>query len=91
MALAFAGLQALVTQATQDLRAPGRDEVNALECADRVFRLGERRLPFRVEDFPLPFSVPNFCLHTPTAYDLLRLRGRPLGQRDERGHLRSKA
>jgi hypothetical protein len=56
-----------------------------------VFQLGERRLPFLVEDFLLSFSMPNFYFHTATAYDLLRLRGMPLGKRDYLGRLRLKA
>ncbi len=89
--LDFAGLQALVAQARQGLGELGRDEVNALQGSDMVFQLGERRLPFLVEDFLLSFSLPNFYFHTTTAYDLLRLRGMPLAKRDYLGRLRLKA
>jgi uncharacterized protein len=88
--LDFAGLQALVAQARQGLGELGRDEVNALQGSDMVFQLGERRLPFLVEDFLLSFSLPNFYFHTTTAYDLLRLRGMPLAKRDYLGRLRLK-
>jgi hypothetical protein len=89
--LDFAGLQALIAEARQSLGQLGREEVNALEGADMVFQLGERRLPFLVEDFLLSFSVPNFYFHATTAYDLLRLHGMPLGKRDYLGRLRLKA
>jgi hypothetical protein len=62
--LDFAALQALIAQARQSLAQLGRDEVNALEGNDMVFQLGERRLPFLVEDFLLSFSLPNFYFHT---------------------------
>ena len=88
--LDFAGLRALAAQAHQGLGQLSRDEVNALEGADMVFQLGERRLPFRVEDFLLSLSVPNFYFHMTTAYDLLRLHGMPLGKRDYLGRLRLK-
>jgi hypothetical protein len=89
--LEFAGLQSLVAQAREDLGQVTRDEVNALEGADMVFQLGERRLRFLAEDFLLSFSVPNFYFHATTAYDLLRLHGMPLGKRDYLGRLRLKA
>ncbi len=62
--LEFAGLQALVAQAREDLGQVTRDEVNVLEGADMVFQLGKRRLPFLAEDFLLSFSVPNYYFHT---------------------------
>ncbi len=89
--LDFSALQALVAQARHGLGQLRRDEVNALAGADMVFQLGERRLPFLAEDFLLSFSVPNFYFHATTAYDLLRLRGMPLGKRDYLGRLRLKA
>ena len=88
--LDFAALQALLAQARQGLGELNRDEVNALMGKDMVFQLGDRRLPFLAEDFLLSFSVPNFYFHATTAYDLLRLRGMPLGKRDYLGRLRLK-
>lgn len=89
--LDFAGLQALVAQAREGLGLLTPDVVNALQGKDMVFQLGERRLSFLAEDFLLSFSIPNFYFHATTAYDLLRLRGMPLGKRDYLGRLRLKA
>ena len=88
----YAKLQALVADATAELKALSPDEVNALEGGDMVFKLGERSLPFKsVEDFLLSFSLPNFHFHATTAYDILRKEGVPLGKRDYLGGMRLKA
>ena len=55
-----------------------------------IFQLGERKLPFIVKDFLLTFSLPNFHFHAATAYDILRLKGVPLGKRDYLGRMRLK-
>jgi uncharacterized protein len=51
-----------------------------------VFR--EFQMPFTAEDFLLSFSQPNFYFHAATAYDILRMKGIPLGKRDFLGQLR---
>jgi hypothetical protein len=89
-ALDYAGLQALVADAQASLAALTRDEVNALEGRDMVFQLGERQMPFTVENFLMSFSLPNLHFHATTAYDILRSRGVPLGKRDYLGRLRLK-
>ncbi len=88
--LDYAGLQALVADAQAALKAQTPDEINALEGRDMVFRLGERQMPFRVEDFLMSFSLPNLHFHATTAYDILRSRGAPLGKRDYMGRMRLK-
>jgi hypothetical protein len=86
----YAGLQALVTQARDGLARLSREEVNGLGGRDVVFHLGERKLPFVAEGFLMSFSLPNFYFHATTAYDILRLRGVPLGKRDFLGKLQMK-
>jgi len=89
--LDYAGLQGLVAEARAELQALSRDEVNALEGKDMVFRIGTREMPFTVENFLLSFSTPNLHFHATTAYDILRQEGVPLGKRDYMGQLRLKA
>lgn len=86
----YAGLQALVNEAIAELKALSADEVNALGGRDMAFQLGERKLPFTVENFILSFSLPNFHFHAATAYDILRQKGVPLGKRDYLGAMRMK-
>ena len=56
-----------------------------------AFEMGGRRIPFTAEGFVLSFSLPNFHFHAATTYDMLRMRGVPLGKRDYMGALRFKA
>jgi len=88
--LDYAGLQQLVADARDELKALSPDEVNALEGKDVVFQIGERKLPFTAEGFLLSFSTPNLHFHATTAYDILRGKGVPLGKRDYMGQMRLK-
>jgi len=84
----YAGLQRLVSDAKQGLEALKPADVNAFEGKDVIFQLGERKLPFKAEGFLLSFSLPNFHFHATTAYDILRMKGVPLGKRDYLGRMR---
>jgi hypothetical protein len=88
--LDYAGLQGLVADAQTVLKALTPDEVNALEGRGMVFQLGERQMPFTVENFLMSFSLPNLHFHATTAYDILRSKGVPLGKRDYMGRMRLK-
>ena len=57
---------------------------------DVLFQLGDMKLPFVAEDFVQSFSLPNFYFHAATAYDILRLKGAPLGKGDFLGAMRMK-
>ncbi len=87
----YAGLQKMVADAQAALKALTPDEVNSWEGKDIVFHLGEMQLPFTAEGFILSFSLPNFYFHSTTAYDILRMKGVPLGKRNFMGALRMKA
>ena len=85
--LDYDALQKLVIDARAELEPLTPEEVNALEGGDVVFNLGEHRLPFVAEDFLMTFSLPNFYFHATTAYDMLRMKGVPLGKRDFIGRM----
>lgn len=87
----YAGLQALVAEAIDGLKALTEAEVNALEGGDVVFKIGDFKMPFTAEGFLMSFSLPNFYFHSATAYDILRQKGVPLGKRDFMGQMRMKA
>ncbi len=89
-ALDYAGLQNAVAEARAKLQSYTPDEINALDGGEVVFELRDLRLPFTAQDFLLSFSVPNFHFHAATAYDILRMKGAPLGKRDYLGQLRLK-
>jgi hypothetical protein len=89
--LPYADLQAMVAKTEETLRAFDADEVNSWAGKDVAFQIGERKIPFTAENFILSFSLPNFHFHATTAYDILRMKGAPLGKRNYLGHMRMKA
>ena len=89
-ALDYAGLQKLVADARDALQRVTPAEVNAFEGKDVTFQMGGFKLPFTAELFILSFSLPNFYFHATTAYDILRMKGVPLGKRDYMGQMRMK-
>lgn len=86
----YAGLQALIVETRAALRKFTPEEVNALSGAEVMFKAGEHERLFTAEGFVLSFSLPNFYFHATTAYDILRMKGVPLGKRDFMGALRLK-
>ena len=87
----YRGLQQLVGDAREALQKVTPAEVNALEGRDVVFQLRDFKMPFTAEGFLLSFSLPNFYFHATTAYDILRMKGVPLGKRDFMGQMRLKS
>ena len=88
--LDYAGLQGLVAGTRTALDALEPAAINALEGRDVIFQFGERKLPFTATGFLQSFSLPNFYFHATTAYDILRMKGVPLGKRDFLGRLQMK-
>ncbi len=72
------------------LKAIKEADLNAFEGKDMAFQFGEMKVPFVAETFIASFSMPNFYFHSTTAYDILRMKGVPLGKRDFMGPLRMK-
>jgi len=87
----YRGLQQLVGDARSALQKLTPAEVNALEGKDVVFQFRDFKMPFTAEGFLLSFSLPNFYFHATTAYDILRMKGVPLGKRDYMGPMRLKS
>ena len=90
-ALDYRGLQKLVADARAGLQKLTPADVNALEGKDVVFQLRDFKMPFTAEGFLMSFSLPNFYFHATTAYDILRMKGAPLGKRDYMGQMRLKS
>lgn len=86
----YAALQKHVADARRHLEGLNRDTVNGWEGKDMVFEIGGREIPFLAENFILSFSLPNLFFHATTAYDILRMKGVPLGKRDYMGQMRIK-
>jgi hypothetical protein len=88
--LEYTGWQKAVSDARETLAAMAPETVNALEGKDLLFKFGDFKLPFVAEGFVLSFSLPNLHFHATTAYDILRIKGVPLGKRDYTGPMRIK-
>jgi hypothetical protein len=88
--LDYGGLQDLVSDALSEIEAFTPETVNAFEGKDVEFKLGERSMPFTAEGFLMSFSLPNFYFHATTTYDILRMKGVPIGKRDFMGQLKLK-
>lgn len=88
--LDYAGLQKVVADARSTLAAMTREEIEALEERDLMFKFGDFKMPFTAVGFVLSFSLPNLHFHATTAYDILRMKGVPVGKRDYTGPLRIK-
>ncbi|HLH12808.1 MAG TPA: DUF1993 domain-containing protein [Methylovirgula sp.] len=86
----YAELQALVAEARKKLEHVTPDEINAREGAEVVQEARDTKRHFTAEDFLFSFALPNFYFHATTAYDILRMKGVPLGKRDFMGVLRTK-
>ena len=83
-------LQGMVEGALKEIQEIDRDELEARGGADLTFRMGKNSIPFKVEDFLLSFSIPNFYFHATTTYDILRSQGVPVGKMDFLGNLQVK-
>ncbi|WP_245422449.1 DUF1993 domain-containing protein [Alsobacter soli] len=86
----FSDLRAMMARAQAALEAFTPDEVNGWSGKELDLQIGPRRLLFTPETLILSFSLPNFHFHAVTAYDILRMRGVPLGKRDYEGELRTR-
>lgn len=84
----YRGLQKMIADAREGLQKMTPAEVNAFEGKDVTFQFRDRKMPFVAEGFLLSFSLPNFHFHAATAYDILRMKGVPIGKRDYMGALR---
>ena len=85
--LDYAGLKALVEDATTQLQAVSSEEINAMEGKAVLFKAGKFEVPFTAESFLLSFSLPNFYFHASATYDILRMAGVPLGKMDFLGKM----
>jgi uncharacterized protein len=86
----YQDLQAMVSDARKALEAVSPETVNAIEGRDVIFKVGEYAMPFLAEDFLMSFSLVNLHFHAATTYDILRMKGAPVGKRDYLGPMRLK-
>ncbi|MEI6485075.1 MAG: DUF1993 domain-containing protein [Sphingomonadales bacterium] len=84
----YASFTAALQAADAELAAVTEAEMEGFIGCTTVFAFGERKLPFKSEDFLLSFSQPNFYFHASMMYAILRNQGLALGKMDYMGRPR---
>ena len=84
----YAGLRTLVSQACSQVQLFDAAKVNKWSDQTLTFKIGGTEILFTAENFVLSFSLPNLYFHATTTYDVLRMKGVPLGKRDFMGSMR---
>ncbi|MFC3095862.1 DUF1993 family protein [Alteromonas sediminis] len=62
-------------------------QINARSNQPMYFKYADKSIPFTTENFVLAFTYPNLYFHATTIYDMLRMKGVPLGKPDFMGRL----
>jgi hypothetical protein len=78
-------LQARIEKTVQFLREVPREAFEGREEAEVVLQTPSGDIPFTARDYAIGFAIPNFYFHLTTAYDLLRMKGVPIGKLDYLG------
>lgn len=86
----FDALREKLSGARGAMEALSEDEMEAFMGQPMRFEFKDRRMDFDAEDFLLSFSQPNIYFHSATAYDILRMKGVPVGKGDFMGRVRIK-
>jgi len=83
----YQGYIDLLSEALAELNAIEVDAVMATAGKAMYFRKGDFEIPFTTENFVMSFSLPNLYFHATTLYDMLRIKGVPLGKMDYMGQM----
>ncbi|MDG5750613.1 DUF1993 domain-containing protein [Qipengyuania sp. XHP0211] len=86
----FDALREKLSRAKDAMEALSEDDMEAFIGQPMRFEFKDRRMDFDAEDFLLSFSQPNIYFHCATAYDILRMKGVPVGKGDFMGRVRIK-
>ncbi len=87
----FEDLRKKLAGATEAMKALSEEEMEGFIGQPMRFEFKDRGMDFTAEDFLLSFSQPNFYFHCATAYNILRMKGVPVGKMDFMGRVRIKA
>jgi hypothetical protein len=85
----FAGLKARVEDTVTRLEAVTSEEMESFIGREVRFQ-SDRHFDFLAENFLLSVAQPSFYFHATTAYNILRMKGLPIGKADYAGHVRIK-
>lgn len=85
--LDYQGLLGLLKEALTELDSVDADAIAAVEGKAMQFKAAKFEIPFSSENFVLSFSLPNLYFHATTLYDMLRIKGVPVGKMDFMGKM----
>ena len=86
--LDYAGLQQLMADVRDELGKVSRESAEALQANQVTFQIGDFKMMFTAANFVLSFTLPNLFFHATTAYDMLRMKGVPIGKANFLGPMR---
>jgi uncharacterized protein len=78
----FDDLKARIARTIEFLKSVPAEAINGKESAAVVVKLPNGELKFDALSYLLGFATPNVYFHVTTAYDILRMKGVPIGKRD---------
>jgi hypothetical protein len=81
----FDDLKARIAKTIDFARSVAPDAVNGRENSEVVLKFPNGEFKFTAQAYVLGFAIPNFFFHVTTAYDILRMKGVPIGKRDYLG------
>ena len=81
----FDDLQARIQKTIDFVNTVPAEAINGREDASVVLKFPNGEFTFTGRDYVLGFVLPNFYFHVTTAYDILRMKGVPIGKRDYLG------
>lgn len=81
----IADLKVRIAKTLALIDAADRTAIDGKEDAEIVLALPNGEFRFTGRTFVTTFALPNFYFHLTTAYDLMRMRGVPIGKRDYLG------
>ena len=87
----YAALQSMTQESLEKVKATTQAEIDGLAGGKVTFKMGGMEIPFTAANFIQSFSLPNFYFHATTAYDILRMKGVPIGKIDFLGAMRAGA
>lgn len=78
----FDDVKARIAKTIAFVKSVPAEAINGKEDAEIVLTFPNGEFKFDARSFVLGFAHPNFYFHVTTAYDLLRMKGAPIGKRD---------
>lgn len=86
--LTYTGLIQHLVETSASLKSFSKEDVDARFGKALYFKFSDQSVPFTTENFMQSFALPNVYFHTTTIYDMLRIKGVPLGKKDFLGQLK---